>query len=222
MCHFVGPDVALERHRVHEVGGGLLGGESGHLGMFGDEAGGHVRIDDPRTDRIHAHLVRRHLERQATGQADDCMLGDVVGTLVGRAPFPGSGGKHDDAARLAGDHPGQHALSRVHHADKIHFEEIAKVLWRVVQEGCRAMNASIVDQYIDAPARVGRRNHRLYFIAVGDVAGIGVDFGLESFAQIRGHLIQARGISRIQQQTRALRGIGLGDGEAYAAAGAGD
>jgi len=144
-CDIVGGGEAGHGNTVEDVvvsigGGGLI--EVVHLGL--DPAG---------TDGVDTNVAGAPLDGERTGEADEAMLGGVVGGAVGDAGKPCDRGNVDNASLPLLKHEGAEAFGEKEGGDQVDLENAAKGGGFDVFGGCDETNAGVVDEDIGtAPA----------------------------------------------------------------------
>jgi hypothetical protein len=64
----------------------------------------------PGTMQLHANIVRRRLEGDASGKPEHAVLGSDIGRVVGHASLTGQASGHEDGAAPPLDHAGNTRL----------------------------------------------------------------------------------------------------------------
>lgn len=183
-----GESVAVDEAAVGGVGeeedgtGDIVGGgEAGHRNtakdvVIGIGGGGlikvvHLGLDPAGTDGVDANVAGAPLDGERTGEADEAMLGGVVGGAVGDAGEPGDRGDVDDASLPLLKHEGAEALGKEEGGDQVDLEHAAEGGGFDAFGGCDEADAGVVDEDIGAaPALTNDLDTARNEGFVGDIA----------------------------------------------------
>ncbi len=134
--------------------------EAGHGDAVGDVgvgvgAGGlvdgvHFRFDPSGADGVDADAATSPLGGEGAGEADEAVLGGVVGCAVGDAEEAGDGGYVDDGAAAGLEHGLAEGFREQEWLDEIDFEDTAVVGCGNLFGGADVADAGVVDEGVYA------------------------------------------------------------------------
>lgn len=203
------------------VGGGEAGhGDAAYDVVVGVGGAGlvevvHLGFDPAGADGVGADTVGSPLGGESSGEADEAVLGGVVGAAVADAGETGDGGDVDDASLPLLEHEGAEAAREEEGCDEVDFEDAAEVGGGDLLGGGDEADACVVDEDVGAaPAFTDG------FDAVGDEGFVG-DVAEELFAV---GLRSYGGTGLAVDEDEGVAGVGeeLGGAAAYALRGSGD
>src|SRR3712207_6791918 len=135
--YLVRPAEAAERDRLQKL-----------LLLLLRDASDHVRLYEPRADRVHRYAVAGKLLGGRFGEAEQAGLGRRVVGLANVARLTHEGAHVDDFASTLLHQVRQRGVHGVESAVQVHLDDLIPVLHRELPEGTVHVYAGVVDQYV--------------------------------------------------------------------------
>ena len=206
----------------HDQPGDIIGGQAGPQRGVGPAQ--HLGVDGARADADGADAVRTALHRDRLGEADDSVLGDVVGgqarELLGGVD-PGQRGDQDDPAFAGRAHGGEGRPATEERTGQVDAERLLPDPGRGLGERHGSQHPGRAYQRGDRADLAGRGEKTLDVGVLAHIRGYRRRLAAR-LADAAGHAVEGVAVTGGQHDVSACRGDGFGGGRPDPAAGARD